>query len=333
MMSNYFLSTTPKTKEEEEEYNFICQQHNQLIKTSPKGNGWRVKTLYNYKGFWINPNTLKTNLILHSYFKCQPTDIILASFMKSGTTWLKALMFSTLNRDRYTFSDHHLLRNGPQSTFPFIDCECYPISDFTHLPKPRLFATHFARALLPPCMTSTCKFVYVCRDPKDVLISKWHFMKKLRSTDLPPLTLEKAFSLFCQGVSEYGPFWEHVLSYWKASLESPDKILFLKYEEIMKKPEVVVRKLAEFMGKPFVEDEEEKGVVNEIVKLCSFENLSNLEVNKNGVEKFGKLVEVEKCQFFRKGEIGDWKNYLSKEMKECIDGITHEKLKGSGLVL
>ncbi|KAF5822383.1 putative Sulfotransferase domain, P-loop containing nucleoside triphosphate hydrolase [Helianthus annuus] len=332
-----FLSTLVGSKEEEEkeevEYNIICQKHKLLLQTLTKGNGWRVQHLYNYKGFWLNPNTVKNNLLLHTYFKSLPTDIVLAAFMKSGTTWLKALMFSTLNRHRYNFSDHHLHNHGPQSTFPFLDCESYPITDFTNIPiSPRLFATHYSYTLLPACIKSG-KIVYVCRDPKDVLISKWHFMSKLRSKDLPPLSLDVAFELFCQGESEYGPFWEHILSYWRASLESPEKILFLKYEEMKKQPEVVVRKLAAFMGKPFAEEEEEKGVVGDIVKLCSFENLSNLEVNNKGVEKFGSLVEVEKRDFFRKGEIGDWKNYLNEEMKERIDRITDDKFKGSGLSL
>lgn len=141
----------------------------------------------------------------------------------------------------------------------------------------------------------------------------------------------KRLIFFCEGVSNYGPFWEHVLSYWRASLESPEKILFLKYEEVKRQSEVVVRRLAAFMGIPFMAEEVEKGVVENIVKLCSFENLSNLEVNKKGVEKFG-TVEVENREFFRKGEIGDWRNYLSDEMKQRIDGIIDEKFKGSGLI-
>ncbi|KAL8237118.1 hypothetical protein R6Q59_018199 [Mikania micrantha] len=330
-MSRFPSLSGSEYEEDDAKYNMICDKHKHLLETLPKGSGWRIQHLYNYNGFWLGPMTLKSNLLLHTYFKSEPTDIILASFMKSGTTWLKALMFSTLNRDRYSFSNHHLHNNSPQSTFPYLDAESYPMTDFTTFSAPRLFATHFARTLLPACMNS-CKFVYVCRDPKDVLVSKWHFMSKLRSKDLPPLSFDEAFELFCLGVSEFGPFWEHILSYWRASLESPDKILFLRYEELMKQPEVVVRKLADFMGKPVTMEEEKKGVVWEIIKLCSFENLRNLEVNKKGVEKFGKLVEVEKQEFFRKGEIGDWKNYLSEEMKDRIDGIIDQKFKGSGLI-
>ncbi|KAF5818102.1 putative Sulfotransferase domain, P-loop containing nucleoside triphosphate hydrolase [Helianthus annuus] len=331
MLSSQSLSITNESKQDSE-YNKICEDYKHMLKTLPKGNGWRVQHLYNYNGFWLDSDTLKTNMILNTYFKTQPTDIFLASFMKTGTTWLKALMFSIINRHRYTFSDHYLHHHGPQSTFPLIDSEIYPVNDFTHINAPRLFATHYARDILPLCMTS-CKFVYICRDPKDVLTSKWIFMSKLRSKDLTPLLLGEAFELFCQGVSEYGPYWEHVLSYWRASLESPDKILFMKYEDMKKQPKVELKKLAAFLGNPFTLEEVEKGVVEEIVRLCSFENLSKLEVNKKGVERFGKLVEVEKRDFFRKGEIGDWRNYLSKEMKDRIDGIFDEKLKGSGLVL
>ncbi|KAL9993833.1 putative Sulfotransferase domain, P-loop containing nucleoside triphosphate hydrolase [Helianthus debilis subsp. tardiflorus] len=333
MSSFQSLQTTPETESEEDvEYNKICEKHKQLIESLPKVDGWWVQHMYNYHDFWLSSYILKNNLLLHTFFKSQPTDIFLASFMKTGTTWLKALMFSTLNRHRYSFSDHYLHHHGPQSAFVLLDLETYPITDFTNLSHPRLFATHLAHTLLPACMSS-CRFVYVCRDPKDVLISKWHFMSKLRSKDQPPLSLDEAFELFCLGVSEYGPFWEHVLSYWRVSLEFPDKILFLKYEEMKKQPEVVVKKLAAFMEKPFTAEEEKKGVVGDIVKLCSFENLSNLEVNKTGVEKFANMVEVENRDFFRKGEVGDWKNYLSEEMKERIDRITDEKLRGSGLIL
>ncbi|KAI7746163.1 hypothetical protein M8C21_016241 [Ambrosia artemisiifolia] len=309
-----------------------------LLVTLPKAKAWRSEHVFLYKGFWLSSEVLKGLVLIHNHFTPQPTDIFLAAFMKCGTTWLKALMFATANRHRYKLSDHPLLRTGPQSAFPFLDTHIfldYPVTNFDHLPVPRLFATHFAHGLLPTSITSTCKIVYVCRDPKDALVSKWHFLSKLRSKELEPLPFNEAYEMFCNGVSEYGPFWDHVLGYWKASQESPDKILFLKYEDMKREPTIELKKLAAFMGMPFTAEEEEEGVVEDIVKLCSFQNLSRLEVNKGGGggQKFTAKVVVENQEFFRKGEVGDWKNYLTEEMKDRIDNIAVNKLKGSGLML
>ncbi|MFQ6623636.1 hypothetical protein Gotur_003782, partial [Gossypium turneri] len=116
--------------------------------------------------------------------------------------------------------------------------------------------------------------------PKDVLVSKWHFANKLRPKELPPLSLEETFDSFYKGVSHYGPFWDHVLGYWKASVESPKKVLFLKYEDVKKEPLGCVRKVAEFLGVPFTPEEENKEIVEQIVKLCSFESMSIEDVNK-----------------------------------------------------
>ena len=100
-----------------------------------------------------------------------------------------------------------------------------------------------------------------------MLVSPYHFLKKLRSKELHSLSFNEAFELFCEGVSEYGPYWDHVLGFWKASLESPDKILFLKYKEIKKEPHVHAKKLAVFMGVPISAKEEETGVVEKIVNF------------------------------------------------------------------
>ncbi|KAJ0564061.1 putative quercetin-3-sulfate 4'-sulfotransferase [Helianthus annuus] len=127
----------------------------------------------------------------------------------------------------------------------------------------------------------------------------------------------------------YGPYWDHILGYWKASLERPERILILKYDDLRKEPTSNVKRLAEFIGYPFSVNEEKAGVVDDIIKLCSFENLSNLEVNKTGKREGGSL---ENRLYFRKAEDGDWKNYFTDEMKEKIDKLTDEKLGHTSLV-
>ncbi|KAF9672318.1 hypothetical protein SADUNF_Sadunf11G0028900 [Salix dunnii] len=77
----------------------------------------------------------------------------------------------------------------------------------------------------------------------------------------------------------------------------------------------------------------EEGEVQMIISMCSFEKLSNLEVNKNRKHRADTSIAVKNSVFFRKGEIGDWENHLTVEMGARLDGIMEQKLKGSGLKL
>ncbi|KAK4715250.1 hypothetical protein R3W88_013588 [Solanum pinnatisectum] len=65
----------------------------------------------------------------------------------------------------------------------------------------------------------------------------------------------------------------------------------------------------------------------EILIICSLENLSNLKVNTKGKLSSGEENKV----FFRKGKVGDWKNYFTIEMNEKLNHIIEQKFEGSGL--
>ncbi|KAM3319635.1 hypothetical protein P3S67_006835 [Capsicum chacoense] len=124
-------------------------------------------------------------------------------------------------------------------------------------PRRCLLATHIPYSLLPASVTSSgCKIVYVYRETKDVFVSNWHYMKKLRPKQLPSFPIEDAFGLFCKGVSPFVPIWDHV-----SSLENPDKFLFLTYEDMKTDPVVCLTKLAKFLDKPFCLEEETQGAL------------------------------------------------------------------------
>uniref|UniRef100_A0A0A8YD67 Sulfotransferase n=1 Tax=Arundo donax TaxID=35708 RepID=A0A0A8YD67_ARUDO len=174
-----------------------------------------------------------------------------------------------------------------------------------------------------------CRVVYLCREPKDVLVSTWHYMNKVRKDFY--IDLDRAFEFFCEGVSIFGPIWEHNLGYWKQSMIEPDRVLFLKYDEMMADPIKHVKMLAKFLRVPFTDEEESVGAVEQLVKLCSFENLKSLPVNSSGMsDRIGGLP-MENSSFFRSAKVGDWRNHLTEEMAKKLDCIIEEKLKGSGL--
>ncbi|KQK05176.1 hypothetical protein BRADI_2g18500v3 [Brachypodium distachyon] len=282
----------------------------------------------------------------HKRFEPRPSDVFLASFPKSGTTWLMALTFTTLNRTKHPpcDPDHPLRHRNPHDCVKFLEMAFSLSGDkgnvFAELPSRRVIATHMPYSLLPECITAKGSgrgIVYICRDPKDALVSMWLFTKKKMAAivagsndeDKPPaatsFTIEEAFELFCDGRCICGPQWHHVVGYWEESRKRPEKVLFLRYEEMLRDPVGNVRKLAEFMGCTFSDEEEAAGVVEQIVELCSIDVLKNVEVNKNGTQEF-----VKNESFFRKGVAGDWSNHMTPVMAARLDKIVEDALQGSG---
>ncbi|KAK4718768.1 hypothetical protein R3W88_017106 [Solanum pinnatisectum] len=252
-----------------------------FIEQLPKAfSNWDKMELYRWEGFWSNATILKAAMMFKATFKSDPSDVLLASSMKTGSIMQD-------NKDL-------LVKDNPHFHVPTIEAMNYfpktPAHDVYTMPSPRLFHTH-----LP--------------------------YRRLEN----PFPLEEAVESFCNGVHIYGPFFEHVLEYWEESKKNPQKILFLKYEDLKIDPKKEVAKIALFLEKPFGNEQD----LEIVLKKCSLERLKNLEVNKSG----SLLVNVSNSSFFRKGIVGDWKNYMTPEMKEQIDKITSLKLEGSGLEL
>ena len=311
------------------------QRYEQFISSLPLRQG-SLRSRW-YRGCLYPEIHLPGLLAFCDDFKPLDTDIFLLSLPKSGTTWLKALVFATAHRkDHSPFApDHPLLRLHPHDCVPMVD-EVFgqgQESKLDALPSPRILNMHAAYPLLPQSLTSSeCKFIYICRDPKDTMVSGWHFGNRVVQDGREPVPgqFDKAFESFCRGLSPFGPFWEHILGHWRESLKRPWKILFLKYEDMMEDPEGNLRKIAEFLECPFSKEEEKDGVAEGIVRLCSFQKLSGLEVNRTG-DRGLKHLAIENSSYFRKGKVGDWKNYLTADMVEKLDRILEEKFRGSGL--
>ncbi|XP_006301074.2 cytosolic sulfotransferase 18 [Capsella rubella] len=331
------LSHHNETKTESTEFEKNRQRYQDLIASFPHVKGWFPRApLIEYSGHWIIEALLEGCLHAQDFFQARPTDFFVCSYPKTGTTWLKALTFTIANRSRLEDSSNPLLYRNPHELVPFIEME------FAYFPQVNvlkdkgntLFSTHMPHELLPKSVVkSGCKMVYIWRDPKDTFISMWTFFQKQNSNSGPLHSLEECFDKFCRGFSGYGPYLDHVLGYWKAYQEDPDNVLFLKYETMKANPLPYVKRLAQFMGYGFTSEEEKKGVVEKVVSICSFETLKNLEVNVGDQKRHDvPWVYYPNSAYFRKGKVGDWHNYLTPEMAARIDGLMHEKFKGSGLL-
>ncbi|KAJ3702774.1 hypothetical protein LUZ61_006479 [Rhynchospora tenuis] len=297
----------------------------------PQEKRWLPYNLRNYQGFWELEGIIPHIIAFQNQFKPRYTDVFVASFPKCGTTWLKAIAFSVIHRNKYDFVSHPLLRLNPHDCVKFLEplfCEKGQVY-LESIPSPRVLGLHLAYSMLPDSIISSeCKMIYICRDPKDALVSLWHMSKNLQADT--SFLFSEAFEIFCEGRSLAGPIWEHVLEYWNESLIRPNKILFLIYEDMVADPLENVKRLSNFVGHPFTKEEETEGVIDKIVDICSFNKLRRLDVNKK--REGGDKFDINHT-FFRKGLAGDWKNHLTMEMAERLDNITRLKLEGSGLNL
>ncbi|CAL5005899.1 unnamed protein product [Urochloa decumbens] len=308
-------------------------------------------SLRHYRGFWLPEITLQCLPQVHARFDLGPTDVLIASFPKCGTTWLKSLCFAAARRsshppplDLAAGGDHPLLLRNSHDCVRFIDTLQFLQAgdDGNAPPQPRLLGTHLPYSLLPARATGAdgsagCRIVYITRDPKDTLVSLFHFnsgvvMSGAGAPAPAPEAggFEEAFELYCQGRYGLGSQWEHAREYWSASARRPGRVLCLRYEEVLEDPAGSLRRIAAFMGCPFTAEEEDAGVVGAILELCGMETQRGLEVNRSGAYVVRGLLSIGNKHFFRKGVAGDWRNHMTPEMAARLDGVVEEALKGSG---
>ncbi|ESW05680.1 hypothetical protein PHAVU_011G200600 [Phaseolus vulgaris] len=312
-----------------------ANEENEFILSLPKERGFSSSPyLYLFQDFWCLPSRIQGVNNSQKHFHAKDNDVFLASFPKSGTTWLKALAFAIVNHQRFSSFDHHpLLSSNPHqlvSSLEFIlshDLHDQLLS-LSNMSEPRVLGTHLPFSSLAESITkSSCKIIYICRNPFDTFVSLWEFVTKMKSVSSLEFTLEEAFENYCNGITVFGPWWRHMLGYWNESKTRPNKVLFLKYEDLKEDTVFHVKRIVEFLDSPIIQGGESSTVIENIVNLCRFEKMKDLEVNKSGyIDNI-----VEKKHFFRKGEIGDWINYFSPSMIEKLSKIVEEKLGGSGL--
>ncbi|KAL9237877.1 hypothetical protein vseg_012374 [Gypsophila vaccaria] len=323
------------------------QEVENLVSSLPKASYIGTK-LVMHQGMWYHDSHIKSVLAFQRHFHARDTDLFIASLPKCGTTWLKSLLFAVVNRGRQSDGQSPLLVNHPHELVYSLETDVYGGAfdyprphHLSELPSPRLLSTHLPYTSLPESIkTSNCRILYISRNPLDMLVSLYYFsmnaIKKYLSVNIwrrimgvfyKPPSKEDFFRALYEEKFPFGPFFENVIGYWKMSLERPDKVLFLKYEEMKEDPSRYLKNIAEFVGMPFSAEEEAEGVITQIMELCSIKNMKELDVNKSGV--INELFE--KKTYFRKGEVGDWTRHFSPSMAEKITKLMAEKLDGTGL--
>ena len=213
----------------------------------------------------------------------------------------------------------------------FLEDRCFyldrlPQDDAVHkqqmsLASPKVIKTHLPGNILNDALRKgNPKVIIVLRNPKDVLVSEYHFYRM--SCDFGKFrgSWDEFFEMFKNKELFFGFWFDHVLS-WLGKKDLKNHY-FVKYEDLKKKPLETVSGIAEFLKVSFNQKQ-----LEDLVLYTSFDKFkTNKMVNREQVVWF----DHEASKFMRKGVVGDWRNYYSQEQSDFVDALCTQ-LKDQGI--
>ena len=231
------------------------------------------------------------------------SDIILASFPKSGNTWMRfiwANIVSLLEFDgkEVDFNDVNSELGSEYDTAQYgsVKFDCLPRLVKTHKKyDDQVFGKNIA--------------VYLVRHPGDVMVSYFKYRKALNSKD----NIHSSFHNFIRD-EKYG------ITAWCKHVEGwiNKDVVVVKYENLKKSEvEVIDNILNQIIHNIYVPD----GILKEAVYRSSFDNMRRIEEEK------GRPRDKEfdrDFRFVRKGQTGQWKDVLSLEDKSYLSCIIEQ---------
>jgi len=172
-------------------------------------------------------------------FKPRPSDVFVVSYPKTGTTWMQCIT--------------HGLRTGGSLDFeeiaeviPWTVCalDCGSNLNDDQVANPRIFKTHESHDKI----AKGGKYIYMCRDPMDVLVSFHKFVTDY--VDMKgEITMEQfASHVFLGSGTNSGTFWDHLVG-WYPHFGDPN-VLVVFFEDMKENLPAVVRQVAKFMEVP-----------------------------------------------------------------------------------
>ncbi|KAK3562232.1 hypothetical protein QTP86_031153, partial [Hemibagrus guttatus] len=231
-------------------------------------------------------------------------DVMLVAYPKCGCNWLVGVLRKVMSSCAYTLPD------GP----PLIEFHSPERQKhIAQLPSRRLLATHLHPDDIPASFHKI-KMLVVFRNPKDTVVSYYHFMNN--NPVLPNAeSWDKFFSDFMSGEVAWGSYFDHALS-WDKHMDDPN-VLIVTYEELKENLVEGVKKVTDFFN---------FSLTDEQIKLIAEESTFNA-MRSSSKTSHGNFVNI----IFRKGEVGDWKNHLSEAQSKQMDEEFKKKLAGTKL--
>ena len=279
----------------------------------------------------------------------------IASYPKSGNTWVRTLLSSYLYSEDGIFN-FDLLKKIPQ--FPSKKTLKYFLNDFSDLKKvsdywiaaqDRINLFNENKNTFLKTHSALCTFeknpftnknntkavIYVVRDPRNVITSlSNHYSLDIEESSNFMTNEDKMLVGDEWGKEDYGI--SAVLSSWSVHYKSWSSIKFapviiVKYEDLMKDTKNSLIGVLEFLKKLMDIKIDDKKILNTI-NSCNFENLAKMEKEKGFHEAVYSQKNKKKINFFHLGKKNDWKNLLDSKTTEKLNKTFYKEMKELGYI-
>ncbi|KAK6181397.1 hypothetical protein SNE40_009254 [Patella caerulea] len=244
-------------------------------------------------------------------------DVIVCAYPKAGTHWI----WEVIQMLRGQTTEYHKQIKEQQML------EARNIDTFEAEPSPRVLNSHlWPRHLPKQIFKNKTKIIYLIRNPKDTVVSMFfHYNAVKKALDYHG-NLSDFLDLYLNKSLPYGLWYEYVLEWERFFKTTENPFYQFSYEEMQQNPVDHVKGLAKFLETD-VSDE----FCEATVDACSFNKLK--KANDEVKDDFIKPHFTEGRSLYRKGKVGDWKNWLTVADSENIDQMTAKRIKDSQIKL
>ncbi|XP_066930170.1 luciferin sulfotransferase-like isoform X1 [Clytia hemisphaerica] len=274
------------------------------------------------KGYFKNIENIKN-------FEFFEDDTVICGFLKTGTNWCERIVWALRNDIKL-----NIQHAPPVSVFGIVmgigdfDTDNNKANDeiFSSMKRPRVIKMHLSYELLPrQFQQKQPKMIYMLRNPRDVCQSLHSHFYTLQ--DGFSGSLQDVVNLMTDDAGFYsGPFFKHVLGYWKR--RSYENILIIFYEEMKKDLSGHIKKIADFLDIE-ISDEE----VSNLAKHFSFDSMKRKaeQMIPFHAKQDGHSATVEAAHkgktMFNKGKAGSWKALFTPDMTKQMEEWESKWLK------
>lgn len=255
-----------------------------------------------------------------SFAGYEPTshDVIVSAYYKSGTNWTMQLAHLIANRGQAEFEHVHDVIPWPDGMPGYaLDIQ----HDIVWQSAPtglRIIKSHLPLNLIP--FREEARYICVVRDPKEVMVSGYHFS---RDTSFGPLTpsLDAFIDAFLSDDFLFGSWAQHAATFW-AARHKPN-VLFLLYPEMKRLGDALVPRLAEFMGVALTPQE-----TAWVTEQSSFTHMRaiNHKFYPNRLTPWSNP----KGKMMRQGKVGNSGELLTAAQQQRIDAYCRAELAKLG---